>query len=183
MELAFYGGTFTGLSKARMESLLGAAAPYLRDGMVKSIRISTRPDSLDEERLAILKAYGVATVELGAQSMNDRVLKLSQRGHTAEDTRKAVFMLKASGFKVGIQLMPGYRRFKGNILGYSQRNRGPQTPYDAAVSRPGHIGDGLARLYGKGSYRPLSLGDAVEICVTSVLMLEQSGIRLSESGS
>ena len=182
-ELAFYGGTFTGLSRARMESLLGAAAPYLREGMVKSIRISTRPDSLDEERLAILKAYGVATVELGVQSMNDRVLKLSQRGHTAEDTRKAVFMLKDSGFKVGIQLMPGLPGDSRETFSATTKETVALKPHMARLYPALVIaGTGLARLYGEGTYRPLSLSDAVEVCVKSVLMLEKNGIPVIRIG-
>ena len=182
-ELAFYGGTFTGLSKARMESLLKAAAPYLRKGMVKSIRISTRPDSLDRERLAILKAYGVATVELGVQSMNDRVLKLSQRGHTAEDTRKAVIMLKDSGFRVGIQLMPGLpgdsrETFLATIQETVALKPHMARLYPALVIE----GTGLARLYREGVYGPFSLKDAVDICARSVVILEENGIPVIRIG-
>jgi histone acetyltransferase (RNA polymerase elongator complex component) len=79
-EVAFYGGTFTRLPKAKMRELLGAVAPYLKDGTVHSIRLSTRPDGLDKETLLLLQRWGVKTVELGAQSMDDEVLNLSQRG-------------------------------------------------------------------------------------------------------
>jgi len=182
-ELAFYGGTFTGLSKTRMESLLKAAAPYVRSGMVQSIRISTRPDSLDEERLAMLKAYGVSTVELGAQSMNDHVLALSQRGHSAEDTITAVRMLKDHGFQVGVQLMPGLPGDSGKEFSATTKKVLALKPhmvrlYPALVIK----GTGLARLYGAGAYRPFSLEEAVNLCVESVLLFEGNGIPVIRIG-
>jgi len=182
-ELAFYGGTFTGLEKAHMESLLKAAEPYVRNGTVQSIRISTRPDSLDAERLGILKAYHVATVELGVQSMDDRVLSLSQRGHTADDTVKAVRMLKDHGFRVGIQLMPGLPGdSKENFLATIEKVLALEPHmarlYPALVIK----GTGLARMYAKGAYRPFSLHEAVNLCVESVIRLEKKGIPVIRIG-
>lgn len=183
LELAFYGGTFTGLKKAHMESLLKAAAPYVHSGMVKSIRISTRPDSLDEQRLALLKDYGVTTVELGAQSMNDRVLALSRRGHTAGDTVAAVRALKDYGFKVGIQLMPGLPgESREGFLATTQKVLALRPHmarlYPALVIR----GTGLARIHGKGLYQPFSLEEAVNLCVESVLLFEGNGIPVIRIG-
>jgi histone acetyltransferase (RNA polymerase elongator complex component) len=135
-----------------MESLLNAAEPYVLDNSVQSIRISTRPDALDAERLEILKAYGVTTVELGVQSMDDRVLYLSQRGHTANDTVEAVRMLKGHGFKVGIQLMPGLpgdskENFSATIEKVLALKPHMARLYPALVIK----GTGLARLYDEGS--------------------------------
>ncbi|MBT3258487.1 MAG: radical SAM protein [Deltaproteobacteria bacterium] len=182
-ELAFYGGTFTGLSKTRMESLLKAAAPYVRSGMVQSIRISTRPDSLDDERLTILKAYGVSTVELGAQSMNDRVLALSQRGHSAEDTIRAVRMLKDHGLKVGIQLMPGLpgdsrKEFSATTKKVLALKPHMVRLYPALVIK----GTGLARMHSEGAYQPFSLEEAVNLCVENVLLFEGNGIPVIRIG-
>ena len=182
-ELAFYGGTFTGLKKARMESLLKAAAPYVRSGMVQSIRISTRPDSLDDERLTILKAYGVSTVELGAQSMNDRVLALSQRGHSAEDTIRAVRMLKDHGLKVGIQLMPGLpgdsrKEFSATTKKVLALKPHMVRLYPALVIQ----GTGLARMHSEGAYQPFSLEEAVNLCVENVLLFEGNGIPVIRIG-
>jgi len=182
-ELAFYGGTFTGLSKTHMESLLNAAAPYIRNGTIKSIRISTRPDSLDAERLAILKAYHVTTVELGVQSMNDRVLALSRRGHTAKDSEEAVRMLKSHGFSVGVQLMPGLPGdSKESFLATAEKVLvlRPQMVrlYPALVIK----GTGMARLHAEGTFKPFSLEEAVGVCVNSVMLFEQNGIPVIRIG-
>ena len=182
-ELAFYGGTFTGLKKAHMESLLKAAAPYVQSGMVKSIRISTRPDSLDEQRLRILKTYGVTTVELGVQSMNDHVLALSKRGHTAGDTVTAVRMLKDHGFNVGIQLMPGLPGDSGEEFFATTRKVLALKPHMARLYPALVIkGTGLARMYGEGSYQPFSLKEAVNVCEKSVLLFEGNGIPVIRIG-
>ena len=106
-QVAFYGGSFTAIHREDQVHYLKAAQPFLDSGLIHSIRISTRPDALDEEILSLLKEYGVRTVEIGTQSMIDQVLHLSQRGHCAEDTVSAVSRLKSWGFEVGIQLMIG----------------------------------------------------------------------------
>ena len=106
-QLAFYGGSFTAMRWETQEKLLRAAAPYLRDGSIESIRLSTRPDAVDEETAARLKTYGVTTVELGCQSMDNRVLELSGRGHTHEDTLRASRLLRQGGFSQVLQMMTG----------------------------------------------------------------------------
>ena len=107
LELAFYGGSFTAVSPLLQRELLEAAQPYRVDGTVAGIRLSTRPDAVDEAGLAMLKSYGVATVELGAQSMDDAVLAASGRGHTAADTVRAAGLVKAAGLKLILQMMTG----------------------------------------------------------------------------
>ena len=89
-EIAFFGGSFTAINRNYMTDLLEAAAVFVREGSVRGIRISTRPDAIDEEILGILKGYGVTSIELGAQSMNDRVLKMNNRGHTVKRCRKRI---------------------------------------------------------------------------------------------
>jgi histone acetyltransferase (RNA polymerase elongator complex component) len=90
-----------------MTTMLGTVKPYIEKGIIQSTRLSTRPDSLSEDKLAMLESFGVSTVELGVQSMDDRVLLLSNRGHTSQDTVNAFKILKRKGFTVGAQLMPG----------------------------------------------------------------------------
>ena len=106
-QIAFFGGSFTNIPRMRMIGLLERANVYLRQGIAKSIRISTRPDCIDPEIVSILKAYNVTDVELGIQSMDEAVLLASGRGHTAEDTRRAVGLLLQAGIRVTGQMMIG----------------------------------------------------------------------------
>lgn len=107
VQIAFYGGTFTGMAQREQIRVLELAAPFLREGAVDSIRISTRPDKIEAEGLDLLRGLGVTTVELGAQSLDDEVLHRSNRGHRAADTLRAIALLKSMGFLTGIHLMAG----------------------------------------------------------------------------
>ena len=106
-EAAFYGGSFTGLDMELQEELFKPVDKLLQEGIIGSVRLSTRPDYIDEERLALLKKHNVSTVELGVQSLDDSVLELAGRGHNAASVAKAVELLRAHGFKTGLQLMCG----------------------------------------------------------------------------
>ena len=106
-EIAFFGGSFTGIDRKLMLTLLDLAEKYVRDGMVSGIRMSTRPDYIDDEIINILKNYTVRAVELGIQSTSDTVLKASKRGHTAECSFRAMTMLKEAGFDAVGQMMIG----------------------------------------------------------------------------
>lgn len=106
-QIAFFGGSFTAIPAERMTALLARANAYLQKGTVTGIRISTRPDCIDRETLELLRRYGVTDVELGIQSMDDTVLALSGRGHTAENSRKAAALLGEYGFRFTGQMMLG----------------------------------------------------------------------------
>ena len=107
VEIGFFGGSFTGLSLEKQEELLHLVYPYIENNKVKSIRISTRPDYINEENLVLLHKYHVRTIELGAQSMDEEVLSYSGRGHTAADVIKAAKLIKDFGFELGLQMMVG----------------------------------------------------------------------------
>jgi histone acetyltransferase (RNA polymerase elongator complex component) len=182
-EVAFYGGTFTGLPVERMKRLLEAVRPYIEDGLIRSIRVSTRPDSIDEERLGILKAFHVTTVELGVQSMDDRVLTMARRGHSAADVTGAVRLLKRSGFKAGVQLMPGLpgdsrETFRATIEEVISLSPDMVRLYPALVI----AGTGLARMVEAGTYRPLTLEAAIDRCVDGTIRLEANGIPVIRIG-
>lgn len=106
-EIAFFGGSFTGIDRGLMISLLETAYSYVESGRVESIRLSTRPDYIDEEILDILKKYGVKTVELGLQSMSEKVLLASKRGHSREQAERACRLIKKYGFELIGQMMIG----------------------------------------------------------------------------
>lgn len=182
-EVAFYGGTFANLDLQMMGELLGAVSPFLKKGMFTGIRVSTRPDSLDPEKLALMKQGGVRTVELGVQSMDDHVLTLSGRGHSAQDSEDAVGVLKELGFQVGVQLMPGLPGdSRAVFLSTVERIIGLEP--DMARLYPALVikGTALARMYERGDYVPLGLSEAVEICAESCTMLEKAGIPVIRIG-
>lgn len=157
-QLAFYGGNFLGLEKTYMKALLDAAAEMVVSGMVQSIRISTRPDSITEENVNALSAFPVSTVELGVQSLDDHVLSLSNRGHTAADTETAVRWLRSRNYQIGLQLMVGLPGDCSNTLW--------ATILKTAALRPDFVriyptlvlnGSPLARRFEQGRYVPLDL--------------------------
>ena len=106
-ELAFFGGSFTAIERGYMISLLEAAQSFLGEGGFAGIRISTRPDAVDGEILRLLQQYGVTAIELGVQSMSDRVLRANGRGHTAQDVVQSAERIRQSGFELGLQMMTG----------------------------------------------------------------------------
>ncbi|MBR3789881.1 MAG: radical SAM protein, partial [Clostridia bacterium] len=118
-EIAFFGGSFTAINRDYMISLLEEAKPFIDNGLFSGIRISTRPDSIDEEVLGILKSYKVTAIELGAQSTNDEVLLYNRRGHTKADIINASLLIKKYGFSLGLQMMTGLYK--------STRNRDIET--------------------------------------------------------
>ncbi len=182
-EIAFYGGTFASLPKERIRELLGVVAPYLQEGIFLSVRISTRPDSLDEEKAALLRGLGVSTVELGTQSMDDEVLRMTRRGHSALDTERTVGLLRQHGFRVGIQLMPGLpgdsaERFSATVQQVIRMKPDMVRLYPVVVIR----GTELAQWVESGKYQPLALEEAVRICAESCLCLEQAGIPVIRIG-
>lgn len=182
-EIAFYGGTFTSLPTASMKGMLGAVKPFMNAGAIGAIRLSTRPDSIDEEKLDILQSYGVATVELGAQSMDDEVLTLSNRGHNASDTVNAVQLLKKRGFKVGVQLMPGlpgdssevFMDTIGKVVGLKPHMA---RLYPTLVLK----GTKLAQWHQEGRYTPMGLDQTVSVCKDACMSLEASGIPVIRIG-
>lgn len=106
-QIAYFGGSFTGIDRADMIYLLSVAKKFIDAGRVESVRLSTRPDYIDEEILDVLEKYGVRSIELGLQSMNDNVLAICERGHTAECGERACRMIKSRGFELIGQMMTG----------------------------------------------------------------------------
>lgn len=182
-EIAFYGGTFANLPEKTIREVLGVVAPYLQEGIFHSVRVSTRPDSLDERKVILLKGLGVHTVELGTQSMDDEVLKMTRRGHTAWDTEQAVPLLKQHGFTVGVQLMPGLpgdsaEKFSATVQKVIRFKPDMVRLYPVVVLR----GTDLARWVESGTYQALALEEAVQICAGSCLRLEKAGIPVIRIG-
>jgi len=182
-EVAFFGGTFTSLPISSMTKMLGAVKPYIEKGIIQSIRLSTRPDSLSEAKLNILESFGVSIVELGVQSMDDGVLLLSNRGHTSQDTVNAFKILKRRGFTVGAQLMPGLpgdskKIFMDTIDKVIGLKPDMARLYPTLVIR----GTKLAQWYKKGRYTPMGLADTISLCKEACIRLEDAGIPVIRIG-
>ena len=107
IDIAFFGGSFTGIDRSLMCRLLALASGYIKAGHVGGIRLSTRPDYISMEILDLLAHYGVRHIELGLQSMDDRVLAATRRGHTALDAEVACHAIVESGFSLTGQMMIG----------------------------------------------------------------------------
>ena len=107
VEIAFFGGSFTAIDIDIQKSLLSVAKEYVEKGLVKDIRMSTRPDCIDEDILSMLKEYKTSIIELGVQSLDEKVLLDSIRGHQSEIVYKSSKMIKNSGIKLGLQMMIG----------------------------------------------------------------------------
>ncbi len=183
VEIAFYGGNFTGLETDYQKQLLSWAGAYIEKGLVESIRISTRPDCIDDDQLIFLQAAGVRTIEIGAQSFNDEVLSLSNRGHDGKATARAMQLLKAHGFQTGLHLMAG--------LPGDTRKSFMETLERAAELRPDTArihpvlvfkDTPLADEYRLGRYQPLTLAEAVDRCHLAWEMLTPAGIRIIRFG-
>jgi histone acetyltransferase (RNA polymerase elongator complex component) len=161
-EVAFYGGSFTAIPVKLQERLLKPAYQALLSGTINGIRCSTRPDCITLDILDRLRFYGMSIVELGVQSMDDTVLQFSKRGHTAEQVLKATQLLKAGGFTVGHQLMPGlpgedWPSLKETTLKICEAKPDIARIYPVAVIENTE----LAQMYRQGTYTPLSIHEGV----------------------
>ncbi|MBQ8576261.1 MAG: radical SAM protein [Clostridia bacterium] len=182
-EIAFFGGSFTAIERETMVSFLSAAHKYVADGSFKGIRISTRPDAVDEEICKILKKYGVTAVELGAQSLDDKVLLLNRRGHTVQDVVNATLLLKKEGFETGLQMMTGlYGSTDADSIKTAEKTieLEPDTVriYPTVVLENTHLCD----LYKSGEYQPQTVESAAELCATLLEMFDKAGIRVIRTG-
>lgn len=182
-EIAFFGGSFTGIPKEEQKAYLMAVQPFLERGEAESIRVSTRPDYIDPETVAFLKAYGVKTVELGAQSMSDKVLAACNRGHTAADTAYAADCIHDGGLTLGLQMMTG--------LPLSTKE---DEAYTASCFVK--LGASIARIYPTvvfydtplyqsmlmGEYTPPSEEETVDRAAKALSILEDGGVHVIRIG-
>lgn len=181
-EIAFFGGSFTAIDRSYMCELLQSAYEYVKRGF-KGIRISTRPDCINDEILAVLKSFGVTTIELGAQSMHDSVLALNDRGHSRNDIINASNLVKRYGFTLGLQLMVGLYGSTPELDIQTARDIIALSPKEVRIY-PVVILDNtkLGKLFTSGEYVPYSLEKAVEICADMLDMFDDAGISVIKLG-
>jgi len=182
-QVAFYGGTFTGLPFEMQKKYLETIAPFLKSNRVHSVRLSTRPDYIDQQNIDLLKSFSVKTIELGVQSMDNEVLKKSQRGYTAQKVEEAASLIKGNELELGIQLMPGLPGdTEGKIM---------DTSYRACKIMPDFLriyptvvikNTMLEKLYREGDYTPLTLNQAISICKKMLLLFQSHSIPVIRMG-
>ena len=182
-EIAFFGGSFTAIDRQYMISLLEAAAPYVKSGKFHGIRISTRPDAIDSDVLALLKSYGVTAIELGAQSMDNNVLIFNNRGHNDTDVERASALIRSYGFSLGLQMMIGlYKSTPEKDIETAHRLASlmPDTVriYPTVIMRGTHLNS----LYENGEYVPYDMSTAIDICAELITFFESKGITIIRLG-
>lgn len=180
-EIAFFGGSFTAVDRDYMVALLETANKHL--DKFAGIRISTRPDCIDSNILDILKRYGVTSIELGAQSMCESVLKANLRGHTAKDVENASDLIKEYSFSLGLQMMTGLYTADFDKDRYTAQCFIKMHP-DTVRIYPTVIIDNtlLADLYKKGTYNTYSLEESVKLCSELMLLFEENKIKVIRVG-
>lgn len=163
--VAFFGGSFTCLPMQVQNRYLEAVQPYLQSRRIEGIQLSTRPDYIDDDILKNLKNKGVTLVELGAQSLDDGILQRCGRGHTVEDVRRASALIRRYDMDLGLQMMIG---LPGDTLETAMHTAEQIVAFGTSCTRiyPTLVVEGtaLAEDYRTGSYKPLTLEDAVEWC-------------------
>jgi histone acetyltransferase (RNA polymerase elongator complex component) len=183
VEIGFFGGNFTGIPKEDQEKYLQVAHSYLEKGIVQGIRLSTRPDYIDEQGLHLLQRFGVTTIELGAQSMDDDVLTQSLRGHTAADIEKSSKMIVDAGFRLGLQMMIG---LPGDSLKKAIFTAKKIIALGAVETRIYPVlvirGTKMEEWYQQGKYKPLSLDESVSWLKELIPLFEDAGVEVTRVG-
>lgn len=183
VELAFFGGSFTGIDEKDMLTYLQIVQPYIEQGEIKSIRISTRPDYINEKILDILQQYNVKDIELGAQSLNEEVLAFAKRGHTVRDVENASQLIKSYGFSLGLQMMIGLpldtvEKSKETAKKILKLGAESTRIYPTLVIN----NTDLADLYRQNKYKALSLDEAVDWTAEIYKIFSQSSIKILRVG-
>ena len=182
-EVAFYGGSFTAIPRHEMTEYLSSVKPYIESGRVSGIRLSTRPDAIDEEVLRILESYGVKTIELGVQSMDEEVLKKSGRGHISADAEKSARLILNRGFSLILQMM--------THLPASTREKDISTAKKIAELNPNGVriyptvvvsDTALCDMWKKGSYIPVTAEAAAELGAEILEIFEEKNIPVIRFG-
>lgn len=183
IEIAFFGGSFTEIEEERQEELLQVASEFVKSGQVSSIRVSTRPDAIDKNILKRLKKYKVKTIELGVQSSNNYILKRINRGHTFEDVKRAAKLIRWNGFRLGVQMMVG--------LPESTTIDEINTAKELIKLKPKMVriypvlvikNTPLEKELEKGTYKPLTVVQAVEVCKEIVRLFYDKNIDIIRIG-
>ncbi len=182
-EIAFFGGSFTAIDRNYMISLLEVASKAIKNYGFMGIRCSTRPDKIDEDVLTILKKYNVTSIELGAQSMSDRILFMNDRGHDAESVRKASSLIKSFSFELGLQMMTGLYGSSEDDDIFTAKELIKLKPKTVRIYPTITLDNTrLADLYRSGEYTPPTLESTVKLVSKLIPMFEKNDISVIRVG-
>jgi len=177
IEVAFFGGSFTGISAEKQTAFLSVAYEFIKSGEIDGIRLSTRPDYISKEILDRLESFGVTAIELGVQSLDGEVLKLSGRGHTADDVYNAVAQIKKYPIKLGLQMMTG---LPGDTL-----EKSIKTAENIIKLKPDFVriyptlvlkDTYLEKMYLRGEYIPQTVEETVSLLKTLLIKFNENNI-------
>ena len=183
IEIAFFGGSFTGIDINLQIDYLKVAKKYIDNGEVNSIRLSTRPDYISEEILVMLKEYGVDTIELGVQSMDDKILSIAKRGHTSQDVIRASKLIKKYNIRLGHQIMIGLPNSTMETEIYTIKECLKLKPTQLRIYPVYVIEDSeLYDMYNSREYTPLSIAEAVKRCVAVVKECQSENVAIIRLG-
>ena len=183
IEVAFFGGSFTGIETEQQIALMQVAHRYLIEGKINGIRCSTRPDYIDDRILTTLKQYGMSVIELGVQTTDSHVLALANRGHSFDDVRRAAQLIHSHGISLGLQMMTG--------LPGDTEEKSVKTAEDIISLKPDCVriyptlvmdGTHLMDMYRSGEYEPFSLEKTVELCSKLLAMFHRNNIPVIRLG-
>lgn len=182
-EVSFFGGNFLGLAPNQIQRLLDPIVSFVESKKIDGIRFSTRPDTIDKGRLNQIRPYPVSTIELGAQSMDDRVLRQANRGHIAEDTIHAVNLLKQKSYQIGLQMMTGLPG-DNDALSLDTARQIIELKPDFVRIYPTLViaGSPLANVYQKGKYLPQSIEQCVAQLKKLYLLFQENQIDVIRMG-
>ncbi|MDR7869915.1 MAG: radical SAM protein [Tissierellaceae bacterium] len=183
IEVAFYGGSFTAIDMDIQSQLLEIPYKYKEKGIIHEIRLSTRPDAINEEILDNLKKFKVDTIELGVQSLDEEVLVASERDHSVLDVYEAVSLIKSYGFNLGLQMMVGLPLDNPEKSLFTAKEFIKMSPdlvriYPTLVIKDTY----LAKLYNSGEYKALSVEEAVDICTKLLVLFNLNNINVIRVG-
>lgn len=179
VEVAFFGGSFTGISADKQAEFLETAYEFIKSGEVDGIRLSTRPDYISKEILDRLKKYNTTAIELGVQSMDSEVLRLSARGHSSSDVKNAVKMIKEYPFKLGLQMMTG--------LPGDTPEKSIKTAEEIIALNPDFVriyptlvlrDTYLEKMYKNGEYTPQTVDETVKLLKVLLSMFYENDIEV-----
>lgn len=183
VEVSFFGGTFTAIDVKKQKELLAVAKEYKDNGLIDKIRMSTRPDAINGYILSYLKDYDVDIIELGVQSLDEEILRLSGRGHTVKDVEKASKLIKEYGFTLGHQIMPGLPgdNFHKDI---ETAKKSIEMKPDICRIYPSLVikDTPMEKMYERGEYRPYSLEEAVNVSKELYKLYTKANVNIIRIG-